>query len=594
MRNETDGTVEDDVPPEVGDLEESLMDAMAGDDRFDSGTPNRESDNVLDFIQMSGLAGRAESGPEDPFLSSLHGGEPPLIDPISFFEEGVGDVDASMDPMLPIVPDLEGVPEKAEARDPNGPHSDSVQGLKEIISELTLGASEPGGFESELEPLRPSTAIHGLAAETDGDEDEAERVVPRSDSIAELRTSPILEDDPDQLSFADITAELVADVPDAVGPADEENSVVTSSATELAEAKTLLDRLDFQKTTEEIQLPSTGPGRRDATGDAAAVAGEAAYEDAPARATQRRSQHRRRRRVRRWLVRLVILTVLGGAGYGIALFFLNQTETPEMAYQAAEKLLDEGKYAHASNAFQAFTRRFPMDIKRSDAMFQAGYAMQLAPPFPNQNAQEAYVEALRLLERFIVENPSHAKTARAETLMGVLYFKLGRNSEAIGILGDPDRRLRDPGAYLTSLRTLGRSYAAVSRIESAHAAFMRAASLEENISPDQDYVELGSLYQQLSERSATDEEKQGYERLAIEQWEYALRVPGLLKSRRDDIKLLRDVFASRLAGDAVGLEAGTAPSFLRVPRSVQGGTRGIVKSQRSSASESEESSEESG
>ena len=66
------------MPPEVGDLEESLMDAMAGDDRFDSGTPNRESDNVLDFIQMSGLAGRAESGPEDPFLSSLHGGEPPL------------------------------------------------------------------------------------------------------------------------------------------------------------------------------------------------------------------------------------------------------------------------------------------------------------------------------------------------------------------------------------------------------------------------------------------------------------------------------------------------------------------------------------
>ncbi len=290
----------------------------------------------------------------------------------------------------------------------------------------------------------------------------------------------------------------------------------------------------------------------------------------------------------------MMLAVLGGAAYGVAQFFLNQTETPEMAFRAAEKLLDEGKYAHASNAFQAFTRRFPMDIKRSDAMFMAGYAMQIAPPLPKENARKAYEEALVLLERFIVENPSHSKTARAETLMGVLYFKLDRHSEAIGILGDPGRRLRDPGAYLTALRTLGRAYTAVSRIDSAHSAFMRAASLEENISPDQDYVELGSLYQKLAERSATDEEKQRHEQLAIEQWDYALRVPGLLKSRRDDIKLLRDVFASRLDGDAAALETGTTPSSLRPTRGVQGGTRAIVESQRSSASQPEDSSEESG
>ena len=106
-----------------------------------------------------------------------------------------------------------------------------------------------------------------------------------------------------------------------------------------------------------------------------------------------------------------------------------------------------------------------------------------------------------LLERFIVENPSHTKTARAETLMGVLYFKLGLYPESIRILGDPDRRLRDPGAYLTTLRTLGRAYAATSRIENAQSAFIYAASLEENISPDQDYVELGLLYQKLAERS---------------------------------------------------------------------------------------------
>ena len=39
-------------------------------------------------------------------------------------------------------------------------------------------------------------------------------------------------------------------------------------------------------------------------------------------------------------------------------FFLNQTETPEVAYQAAERLLEEGEYARASNASQVLTLRF--------------------------------------------------------------------------------------------------------------------------------------------------------------------------------------------------------------------------------------------
>ncbi len=594
MPDETDGSVEEDVPPEVGDLEESLMDAMAGDDRFESGTPNRESSNVLDFIQMNGLAGRVEPRLEDPLPPSLFEDEPPPIDPISFFEEGIGDVDASMDPMPPIVPELEGASQKVEWPNPDEPLTDSVQGLKEIISELTHGDSEPEDLEPTLGPSNAPVSIDGRTADGDKDEDEQLEAVQRSDLAKEDRAGTILEDNPDQLHFKDLSGDTDPDSPVAVGAADEGNAIAISSFSELAEAKTLLDRLDLRKTAEDIRLPSRKPARSNAVGDAASAVGEAAYEDVRRRSSRRHSQHRRRRRIKRWLVRLMMLAVLGGAAYGVAQFFLNQTESPEMAFSAAEKLLDEGKYAHASNAFQAFTRRFPMDIKRSDAMFMAGLAMQLAPPVPKENARKAYEEALVLLERFIVENPSHAKTARAETLMGVLYFKLDRHSEAIGILGDPGRHLRDPGVYLITLRTLGRSYAAVSRIESAHSAFMRAASLEENISPDRDYVELGSLYQKLAERSATEEEKQKYEQLAIEQWDYALRVPGLLKSRRDDIKLLRDVFASRLDGDAAALKAGTVPSVLGAARGVQGGTRGIVESQRSRASQPEDSSEESG
>jgi hypothetical protein len=101
---------------------------------------------------------------------------------------------------------------------------------------------------------------------------------------------------------------------------------------------------------------------------------------------------------------------------------------------------------------------------------------------------------------------------------------------------------------------------------------MRAASLEENISPDQDYVELGSLYQKLAERSSTEEEKRRYGELAIEQWDYALRVPGLLKSRKDDIKLLRDIATSRLEGSPGELDTDAWASSLPAARTVQGGT----------------------
>ncbi|MCH7911373.1 MAG: hypothetical protein IIB38_17380, partial [Candidatus Hydrogenedentes bacterium] len=108
MRDETEGTSEEDVPPRVGDLEESLMDAIEGDDRFGSGTPNCESDTGMYFSQMSGLAGRAAPASHDVLMPASREGEPAPIDPISFYEEGVGDVDGSMDTIPPIVPELEG------------------------------------------------------------------------------------------------------------------------------------------------------------------------------------------------------------------------------------------------------------------------------------------------------------------------------------------------------------------------------------------------------------------------------------------------------------------------------------------------------
>jgi hypothetical protein len=74
---------------------------------------------------------------------------------------------------------------------------------------------------------------------------------------------------------------------------------------------------------------------------------------------------------------------------------------------------------------------------------------------------------------------------------------------------------------------------------------MRAAALESNMQADQDYAELAGLYTQLAERSGDPAQRRRYFQQAVEQWDFALQVPGLLKTRKEDMKLLRDVAASK-------------------------------------------------
>jgi tetratricopeptide (TPR) repeat protein len=197
----------------------------------------------------------------------------------------------------------------------------------------------------------------------------------------------------------------------------------------------------------------------------------------------------------------------------------------------------------------------------------AGFALQLVPEDPAPRAKEAYTESIEMLRAFVEAYPAHEKSPRAETMMGVLYYKTGRYLEAINLLGDPERRLRDPGAYLTALRTLGRSYAAVNQVDNARSAFMRAGALESNMAPDEDYAELAGLYTQLAERSGDPAQRRWYFAQAVEQWDFALQVPGLLKSRKDDMKLLRDVAAGKADDEFAGVSNGaqTPRGRLRPP-----------------------------
>ena len=543
------------VGQRLDELEGALMDNVDGDERLSSGVQPGEDSADLDFIQMTGLATSSRPSYRDDEQYPDRG-EYPDNDTVSFFEEGVGDVDGRMDPMAPMLPEMD-IP-ATQLPDTLGSDAagESVSDLNAIISELNQLESAAGNPSPalEIEPAprreeRPhetetSRAFAQLAVLQGGTVEVAESIEPETtlEVVESIEPkAPLSEAEYDDLAIAETL---------------EADSV--STINDLQEAKSLLDELDVGG--DSSVDPSTLPDRSAPLRAPAPVLtldnmGVTPPDDVPSK-SYLRQRHRRQRRFGRWGIRIVLALLLMGGAYVGAQFYLNQAETPEDAFRSAQQLLEEGQYEQASKKFQSFARRFPSDLNSSDAMFMAGYSMQLAPPMPHGTAQAAYTQSLKLLERFIVENPSHHKAARAETLMGLLYFKMDMPSDAIRILGGSDRRLRDPSGYLTSLRTLARAYASVSQIENARSAFMRAASLEENIAPDEDYVELGTMYHKLAERSATAGVERDYRLRAIEQWDYALRVPGLLKSRREEIRLMRDIVAGSVDSTDVSVQPG--------------------------------------
>lgn len=554
---------------ESGQLEDSLMETVDMGGRLRSGIDDGASDdNVLDFIQMTGLTRDPEQ------VSRKSEASPAMVDSqddsLSFYESGVGDVDAQMDPTAPTFPELDviAVPESDIELPAESYSSESVAGLKEIIAELTGNVDMADGLaglpnqdkgapmvdapesmpaeEAVSERSFVESAVRlasedgegGPESQGEGGEPANEEAEPPSYSGPSIQADAGYSDG--KVSAAGESKEVF--IPEAEitaeAPVGTESEVVVSETTDVP-----------LSTGSRINIDLDALHTKAGIIESVKVADEVEDIDYMAR-TARRRRKRMRRRIIRWTTRTVSLVLLCIGVYVGLRFLLNRTETPGKAYGSALEALEEGKYAVASKEFLSFARRFPNDIMRSDAKFMGGYALQLTPSMPRENAERAYAEAIILLEEFVSENPSHAKVARAETLIGVLQYRMENYLEAISILGDPNRRLRDPRAYLITLRTLARSYAALSQTENAHSAFMRAASLRENMAPDEDYVELGSLYQSLSTDEAPEELKVKYLTAAVEQWEFALRVPGILKSRKEDITLLRDVVVERLeSGD---------------------------------------------
>lgn len=541
------------APLDSAEFEETLLRAMEEDPRLASGAGVSRADNVLDFIQMTGLTtGRVPAPAAAPGEAS--------DDPISFFEYGVRDVDGSGDPVELTVPELDTDAFHIDTRELIPAESQSLNELRQIIADLAE-MDNPGRADP---PVSSAAAIEEAAPEAGHDEDEYDPIT--------VDLGPEVPTDSGRPAEVDSFEPLIV----------EQSASPMHSATGLAAARDLMRELSLaNRAAEETEralarrMESRAPAGAPAPDDLDVNEGPGSLppqheDDAP---TTHHGLVRRRSApmIGRWLVRLLAAVLCVGAGYGGYLVYERQTQPPRAAYEAAEKLIAEGRFRDASDAFLDFSQRYAGNPRRADALFMAGYALQLTPEDPAPRAKEAYTEALELLRHFIDEYPAHEKTARAETLIGVLYYKTDRYLEAINVLGDPDRRLRDPGVYLTTLRTLARAYAGVGQMENARSAYMRAASLENNMAPDQDYGELAETYQRLAERTGDPALRRQYFQQAVEQWEFALQVPGLLKNHKEDMKLLRDVAASKLDKSPGSNASAATPAGVRV-RTITRGT----------------------
>ena len=241
----------------------------------------------------------------------------------------------------------------------------------------------------------------------------------------------------------------------------------------------------------------------------------------------RRSRGRARRRRIRLALTAVAIVVVAATIAGAVVWLRPVFSTPEARLAYAERLAAGGSFSQASAAFDAFASAYPQHPSRSSAEFMAAHVAAMAPARDFDEEQAVAQRALALFEKFLQHNPTHAKAPRAWTMVAQLHYKLGQYQEAVNILRDPVLRLRDPESAMPGLRTLARSYVRLGEHESAVSAYQQAAAFAGNYAPDADYDELGDLFKLRADHADDPGEVQKLRQTAIENWNHAVRIPGI-------------------------------------------------------------------
>ncbi len=564
--------------------DDEIQRRLESDPRLESGVSPSERGSDLDFIQMSGLtapppADRESPEPETPASNDLDPEKP-----ISFFEEGVADVDASMAPDVddaPSEPDYSSEPDNRAA----------MEHLRDMIAELTKDEPSPPSMpEDSRKPEVPE------AAPEDGDShaealDEVEpesteppeaadlseqsfEIAPRAESLekisplepeqAEPPHAPAPSKQPFELTpRAEPPAE---DIPE--GPSIDEEPVEAAtepeswadSEPELPEVEDVAPAPapDARPTprvyTPPPMAPAAGlspepPASPEELGDRIRIpsveeAEEAMYlrHSAP-KTRRRRSGHRKhaRRRLLRIAAGLLVLAGLAVGGMEVHAWFERSVSNPVALYNDAAKLAADGNFREASSKYAAFATRNSEHELRAEAQFAAAFTLQQVQPTSKDEQTQVYTRAIELFRQFLGDNPTHAKAPRARTLLGRLHYELGQYQEAIELLRDPELRLLDPIAAVPAVRILARSYAKLGQDDSARSYYLQAVGLPDNHTPDVDYMELGTLYRSMAERASDPEVRREYEDLAAAQWTHAVQSPGIDPATKKELRAKIDV-----------------------------------------------------
>jgi len=583
---------EDYVRRRLDAIEDTLTDGMRSDERLRNGVPEDHRANDLDFIRMTGLT-RPLAGPKN--LDPAPHADPSTLQPLSFYEKGIADVDHTM---APAGFEAEGQ-EPPDAIPARTVPSKSVDDLKRLIADLSDAGGAPQAVPDPTAELEDTTAPvatgepleqdeagpppapptpqaqpveAGDESEETADEEPPEATRSEQETVDELDFDALIEQDgPPRVEAAPPPAAAASETPTLPERAEEP----TDEALRLGEAEQLLQELELQPREPQPEVAPPKPFSASALFSETPPVDKGEQEEEPrleydysAAPVQRRSRHhsrRRRRLIRRIGLVVAAVGIAAAAGFGFRHLVHPTILAPEESLAQAEALLERGDYREASLAFEAFARRNPHHRDRAEAQFKAAWAMQLVPASSHDAARAVYQAALDKFQTFVTENPGHPRRARAECLMGVLNYRLDNYAGAIALLRVPSRQVDDPDAALPALRTLAQAYAKSRDYENAESTYLQAAVLPKNYTPEEDYEALGYLFRKRAEATDSPTEKRHLAQTAVDYWTKATCVPGITPPKRENINsqitwLLTEM-AELPANEAMSpAQAETAPS----------------------------------
>lgn len=559
-------------------LEGALMRGIPADARLDSGVPEGQRANALDFIQMSGLTrppARATEAP-DPDLNPSA--------PLSFYEAGVADVDeeASLAALSSgprdltldanLAPDPAGETLGAESEhaaaafqaiidaleagrapahvleDPPAPAPEAV----ELPEGLDAHGVDPGPLPESANPIRDHRPVAWRSAPSAGDPEEGGVAVPDPDpggaGVEFGVPEAIPGDDGDFDNFLEdgvihsavdaapqpelaARAELDCD-PEGIAP-ETAPPVSSPHRAALQKAEQLMNSLGQPPAAGMPALPEIHFAEEPAAAPPRALelngsGGEESYSQAHAR---RRSRRHSRLARRMWRTARLIASVATAVAIAAGIWFYvlapRLVRTEDRAAQAA-RFMASRQYADAAAAYeQVASRGGP---SRADALFHAANAtlLSVGNDTPTDAARPRYERALAFFATFAEEFPQHPKRPRALALTGRVHFEAQNYDAAIAVLRDQVVPADDPAAALMVLRYLARAYRMKGAYDEAETAYLQAATLPDNFSAEVDYRELGDMHRTRAGLAETDADaRRAHEETASRYWNRALQTPGI-------------------------------------------------------------------